>query len=207
MQRDFLMCPFFCRNSKVLQGKYKSITLYQVKDMKTFSRNNENKYDAITMLDVLEHIQDQKKTLSYMKTMLKPNGILIITVPQKYILSFLDTGNWKFIFPTLHKYFITLIKGKKHFYNYFQNPNNPLFGDIEKTKMWHEHFSVKSLTELLNNSGFLVLELDGSGFFTRLINIIIYFLPPIIRGPLKKLDKLDNKTFQSANLYCYAKSK
>lgn len=39
-----------------------------------------NKFDVITMLDVLEHTDD-KKTLAEIQRILKPKGILIITVP------------------------------------------------------------------------------------------------------------------------------
>ena len=38
-------------------------------------------YDAVTMLDVLEHMPDDAKSLRSARELLKPNGILLCTVP------------------------------------------------------------------------------------------------------------------------------
>lgn len=42
-------------------------------------------FDVVTMLDVLEHVDD-KKALSEVKRILRPNGILILTVPAYKLL-------------------------------------------------------------------------------------------------------------------------
>lgn len=39
------------------------------------------RFDVITMLDVLEHVPDEVATLRHLKTLLKPNGQLLLTVP------------------------------------------------------------------------------------------------------------------------------
>ena len=39
------------------------------------------KFDIITILDVIEHIQDDKSVLKEIWRLLKPNGIVIVTVP------------------------------------------------------------------------------------------------------------------------------
>lgn len=41
----------------------------------------EKSFDAILMLDVLEHIEDEYKVMAEIKRVLKPNGIVIIFVP------------------------------------------------------------------------------------------------------------------------------
>lgn len=47
-----------------------------------------NTYDAVLALDVLEHIQDDTKTMNIANELLKPNGLFIITVPaHKYLWS------------------------------------------------------------------------------------------------------------------------
>lgn len=38
-------------------------------------------FDAVTALDVLEHIQDDKKALAEWKRVLRPGGVLLLTVP------------------------------------------------------------------------------------------------------------------------------
>jgi ubiquinone/menaquinone biosynthesis C-methylase UbiE len=52
-----------------------------------------NKFDAILVLDVLEHIKDPGKALLEMKRVLKPRGKILITSPaMKYIWSRHDVG-------------------------------------------------------------------------------------------------------------------
>ncbi|HBG26852.1 MAG: hypothetical protein A2Y10_07700 [Planctomycetes bacterium GWF2_41_51] len=42
---------------------------------------NDNSADCVTLLDVLEHVEDEKKVLSEVFRILKPGGLLICTVP------------------------------------------------------------------------------------------------------------------------------
>ena len=184
--------------------KISDVTLLQIPNIEEYAISNINKFDSITILDVLEHIYDQKHILNNLYKMLKPKGTLIVTVPGKHLFSFFDMGNLKFVLPSLHKIFINIFKGKSYYFEQYGNPNNPLFGDVEKLKMWHQHFSLKEITQLLLESGFKVIDYDGSGFFTRPISVIIYFLPSFLNKPLKKLNNLDCKIFNKANLYLYA---
>ena len=61
----------FLRNSKV-----KALNL-SIEDYE----NDPNKFDLILLADVIEHIEDDKKTLNKLFDKLKPSGILIIFVP------------------------------------------------------------------------------------------------------------------------------
>jgi len=42
------------------------------------------KYDFVTMIDVIEHIEDDLKALQNVRNMLKENGILILSTPNKH---------------------------------------------------------------------------------------------------------------------------
>ena len=159
-------------------------------------------FDYISILDVIEHIYDQRQILKEINRILKTDGVLIITVPQKHLFSFLDLGNYKFIFPNIHRMFYTLNHSKKDYEKkYLHNPDG-LIGDIEIEKSWHQHFSKKELKELLNECGFSVLSFDGSGFFTRVFNILrlvgLNFIIP------RKVIDFDYKKFHSTNLFCAA---
>ncbi|MCL6477966.1 MAG: class I SAM-dependent methyltransferase [Peptococcaceae bacterium] len=46
----------------------------------------ENSFDLIVMLDVLEHIEDDGEAIRYLVEYLKPNGYLLITVPAHSFL-------------------------------------------------------------------------------------------------------------------------
>ena len=64
-------------------------------------------------------------------------------------------GNWKFIFPKLREWYITCTKGKAHFKsNYSESPDG-LYGDVEKEKFWHQHFSKTEHKRLTEQCGFL----------------------------------------------------
>ncbi|MCD6542909.1 MAG: class I SAM-dependent methyltransferase, partial [Flavobacteriaceae bacterium] len=45
-------------------------------------KDNNKKYDVITMWHVLEHIPNLEEYISYLKQLLKPNGTLVIAVPN-----------------------------------------------------------------------------------------------------------------------------
>jgi 2-polyprenyl-3-methyl-5-hydroxy-6-metoxy-1,4-benzoquinol methylase len=125
----------------------------------------EGSFDVVTMFEVLEHVHDQKYVLSEIHRVLKDGGLFILSVPQKHIFSFLDWGNWKYLFPKLHKYWYT----KKHsaseyHYRYVDNPNG-LIGDVDKEKAWHQHFEMNELSDLLTSNGFEIKDLDGFGVF------------------------------------------
>lgn len=42
-----------------------------------------NRFSCITLLDVIEHFDDPKEPLNHIKTLLKPNGLLVLKVPSK----------------------------------------------------------------------------------------------------------------------------
>lgn len=44
----------------------------------------DNMFDAVLMIEVLEHIYDDKKAINEVYRVLKPNGKLIVTAPNKF---------------------------------------------------------------------------------------------------------------------------
>lgn len=160
-------------------------------------------FDCVTMLDVIEHIFDQHKVLHEIFRVLKPDGLLIVTTPKKNIFSFLDAGNFKFMFPRLHKYFYIYIYGQEIYnHRYLNNPNG-LIGDIEKEKKWHQHFSENELRNLLSQNGLRTEIFDGSNLFQR-----VFILLDLLRLgrfiPISWHNK-DAQIFQSSNLFCVAR--
>lgn len=159
-------------------------------------------FDFVSMLDVIEHIYNQDDSLRNINKVLKMNGTLLITVPKKHIFSFLDLGNYKFIFPTLHKLFYILKYSKKDYeYRYINNPSG-LIGDVEKEKAWHQHFNEKELSLLLERNGFKVDVFDGSCLFQRVFILMdMIKLGFLIPGNIRHIDC---KMYESSNLFCKA---
>jgi ubiquinone/menaquinone biosynthesis C-methylase UbiE len=163
-------------------------------------------FDSITILDVLEHVYEQTELLTELNRLLKNKGRLIVTVPGRHLFSFLDMGNLKFRFPRLHRWYYCHKHSQEEYeYRYISNPDG-LIGDISAKKGWHEHFSRAKLQNLLTEAGFDVIDFDGTGFFGRVIGNVGHFLKWLkgVHRVLGKLQHLDNRLFESTNLFCMA---
>jgi len=162
-------------------------------------------FDSVSMLGVIEHIADQKRILKELARVLKPNGVFVASVPKKHVFSFLDMGNFKFVFPRIHRFFYTSKFSEDDYHKRYVECANGLFGDIEVDKMWHEHFSVGELEALLGQADFRLAEIDGTGLFTRPLTMIQYFAPRFLRRSLSRLMKKDAKRFESNDLVVTAR--
>ena len=167
----------------------------------------DGEFTSITILDVIEHIDKQFALLGELNRVLNDGGTLVVTVPGQHLFSFLDIGNLKFRFPRLHRWYYCRKHSKAEYeYRYVSNPDG-LVGDISIHKRWHEHFSRIKLKKLLDSCGFTVIEFDGTGLFSRVINNVSFlfggFKP--LQYLAKKLEVLDAKLFESANLFCIAR--
>src|SRR5690606_10729068 len=131
-------------------------------------------------------------------------GHLLVAVPGKHLFSFLDLGNFKFVFPTFHKWAYTRFKSPEEYRRRYVECANGLFGDIEVAKMWHEHFSVAELSLLLEKCGFQVIRHDGTGFFRRVIYVGMVMMPSPLRRVGKWFVDLDSKYFSQAELVVLA---
>jgi ubiquinone/menaquinone biosynthesis C-methylase UbiE len=94
----------------------------------------DNFFNCITLIGVLEHIHRQDLILLELNRILKPGGILLVSVPGKHFFSFLDFGNWKFALPRMHKFYIQIRFGKIYYHERYVECKNGLFGDIEVEK-------------------------------------------------------------------------
>lgn len=162
-----------------------------------------NIFDFVSILDVIEHIHKQDKVLLELNRVLKIGGTLVITTPKKNLFSFLDLGNYKFVFPKIHRiFYVFSYSNEEYEYRYIKNPSG-LIGDVEKEKAWHQHFSEIEMEDLLTKNGFEIEEFDGSCLFQRVFSLFsiikLGFLIP------KSIRQSDCKIFHSSNLFCKAK--
>ena len=164
-------------------------------------------FTSVSCLDVIEHVDKQGALLEELNRVLRDGGTLVITVPGRHLFSFLDTGNLKFRFPKLHRwYYCRRHSVTEYECRYVSNPDG-LIGDVCAEKGWHEHFSRAGLGKLLESSGFTVIEFDGTGLFARVIKNIGFLLGRVrpVKSFLGRIEALDAKLFESANLFCVAK--
>lgn len=194
-------------NRKIIASNYSTMPSNVVLEnvsQKTPLPHYDSFFDTISILDVIEHIHDQESILKELNRVLKNDGILIVTVPKKHAFSFLDTGNFKFYFPQIYRwYYVKKYSLKAYKERYIDCPNG-LFGDIEKKKMWHQHFSCKEMENLLLKCGFKILVFDGSGFLCRVLWIVDFLVPRFLKRFTPILTKMDARLFSSVNLFCVA---
>jgi SAM-dependent methyltransferase len=62
----------------------------------------DNSVDNLFMFNILEHMTDVNRTMSYLKAILKESGTVIIEVPLSGIVSNLFGKNWRFFMPDEH---------------------------------------------------------------------------------------------------------
>ena len=161
-------------------------------------------FSSITLMDVLEHVDEQEALLDELYRVLQDDGTLIVTVPGRHALSFLDMGNLKFRFPRMHRWYYSA-RHSLQAYNqrYAWNPDG-LIGDVSAAKRWHEHFSSLALQKLLDRSRFAVTEFDGTGLLTRVLKVVdllaVHFGP--LRDGVRRIMAWDARRFESANLFC-----
>lgn len=163
----------------------------------------EEYFDVIVIFEVLEHIADQERTLRELSRVLKTGGILILSVPRRHSLSFLDMANWKFVFPRLHELYYRISHSKEEYIKRYKESPHGLVGDIEQEKLWHQHFRDEEMIALLDRSGFEVKKMDGSGFFRLLMTDIgtIFHISWLFT---QRLRDWDSYRFSSAQLIASA---
>lgn len=158
-------------------------------------------FDSASIIGVLEHVADQDYILKELHGCLKNGGKLLVAVPGKHLFSFLDMGNWKFVFPGLHKLFFERKMGVEAYrLAYLENPDG-LIGDVEKEKGWHQHFSKLQLRVLLEKNGFEFIDSGGAGFFMRILRNLRFFSPKFLKHYIDWLVEADERIFSSAEIW------
>lgn len=176
------------------------VTLLSVSaDQSLASVVGDHQFESVSLLDVLEHVHDQQKLLRELRSVLVPDGRLVVTVPKQHVFSILDVGNLKFRAPRIHRRLYLLRHSREEYnYRYVDNPHG-LVGDVERAKSWHQHFSVGDLTRELSKAGFMVVDVDGAGFLHRPWKLLRR-----LGLPLDRLIDWDMRHFSSCHLFVTA---
>lgn len=155
----------FPKNIKLIKGDLMQIPI------------RKNTFIKAIMTEVLEHVEDDKKTLAEVYRILKPNGILVLTVPNYYFPFLWDPINW-----ILQNLFGTHIGGIGFF-----------------AGIWARHkrlYKKENLQKLIKNTGFKIEKIEELTtcclpFNHYLVNIVARLLcdpklPSNIKNPLNK---------------------
>jgi len=157
-------------------------------------------FDIIILQDVIEHLQISQRFIDELKSMLKDNGIIYLSTPNRYsIFNIIADPHWGipliclFNREQINKYFLKYFRKS----DYNRNDIAELYSLVKIIKMFSKDFSLKIQTKFSVN--FL---LDGgkgivwSKFHLQLIKFINYFgLSHIVRKIANDRIGLVNKFF------------
>jgi SAM-dependent methyltransferase len=113
-------------------------------------------FDLITCLEVIEHVADERQTFGELARVLRPGGTLILTTPHKGWLTWVDPGNAKFVFPSLHALAHRLTGNRKYEAQFGANRREQLgmISDISANQEhpWHRHYKYEEIRRLAGDS-------------------------------------------------------
>jgi len=148
-------------------------------------------FDCVCMLDVLEHVPDERLALDEIARIIKPGGRLVLSVPHAGPMAWLDPGNLKFRFPRIHRAFYRYVRRDRQGYKRrFEDAANGLFGDFSpREQMWHRHYSEQDLSALLNPK-FVGIDVQRFGLFPPIWNLLMTSYSSVRRRPSLMLNGL-----------------
>jgi SAM-dependent methyltransferase len=161
-------------------------------------------FDSITMLDVLEHTRDERSTLSEVHRVLRPGGLLVLTVPARHVFSFLDPDNAKLRLPRLHRAVYAARFGREVYRQRFEDSSDGLRGDMAWDRSEHTNYRPEDLLGMLSQAGFQPQTRDGANLFWRFLQVPALLAPARARALFDAPLRIDGSLFKAANLFLTA---
>ena len=161
-------------------------------------------FDSASLLDVLEHCPDEDALLAQVRRVLRPGGVLVVTVPARHAFSWLDPDNVKFRFPRVHEVVYSRRFGRDVYRERFVDTADGLFGDIAVGRTEHTNYRPAWLLDRLDRHGFAVTRRSGANLFWRLFHGPALLARGRVRAGLERAIWLDGALFSSANLFLTA---
>ncbi|HYY79110.1 MAG TPA: methyltransferase domain-containing protein [Actinomycetes bacterium] len=162
-------------------------------------------FDSASLLDVLEHAEDEDALLAEVHRVLAPGGLLVVTVPARHALSFLDPDNAKFRAPRLHRLVYSARFGADTYRRRFVDLSDGLRGDCSAGRGEHTNYRPAELVARLRAAGFQVVERGGANLLWRLFQVPGLLAGPRLRALLDRAILADGRRFASANLFLVAR--
>lgn len=113
----------------------------------------EDTFDTVILMEVLEHVADERRVLTEIARVLRPGGKLLLTTPHRGLLTFLDPGNVKFLAPGLHRFIHRVMLRQPDFYDKnfgaSRRRDQGMIADFTVDQIpWHRHYNVQQIRNL-----------------------------------------------------------
>ncbi len=177
------------------------LSLVRVEDRLPFA---DGAFDSVSMLDVLEHTRDDHAALAEVRRVLRPGGLLVLTVPARHVFSVLDPDNAKFRFPRLHRAVYSARFGRTTYERRFCDDSDGLRGDMAWERNWHTNYEPAALLSLVEEVGLVPRSRDGANLFWRFFQVPALLAPAAARKLFDAPLRADGRVFRRANLFLTA---
>ncbi len=161
-------------------------------------------FASVSMLDVLEHTWDEQSALLEVRRVLRPGGTLVITVPRRHALSFLDPDEAKLRHPRLHRAVYQARFGHDRYVRRFVDLSDGMRGDLPVERQDHHNYRDEELVRVVTEAGFSVYELDAANLWWRAFDVPRLLLPERFGRLTDKPLAWDGRVFHQANLFLAA---
>ena len=166
---------------------------------------SDGSFSSVSLLDVLEHCPDEDDLLSEVRRVLRPGGVLVLTVPARHLFSWLDPDNIKFRFPRLHRMVYSRRFGADVYRERFIEIEDGLFGDLSLGRNEHINYLPEWLADRLRAHQFEITRESGANLFWRWFHGPSLLMSGRARAVLERAIWLDGMMFKSANLFVTAR--
>jgi len=153
---------------------------------------SEDFFDAITLWDVIEHLPNPQRTLNEIKRILKPEGILVIRVPNGNSLDFKIFG----------KYWAGL-DAPRHYYVFTRETLRRLLNEVGFEINSHQKDIGSYLNFVLSLEFWLTDKNVNSNIRSKLLNVMRHFSLRLILFPIMLIK---DYLFQGTSLTIIAKA-
>ncbi|MDQ6698064.1 MAG: methyltransferase domain-containing protein [Actinomycetota bacterium] len=161
-------------------------------------------FGSASVLDALEHVPDERRLLSELHRVLRPDAVLLVTVPRRHLLSTLDPDNAKFRTPRLHRAVYRRRFGEAVYHERFVDQSDGLVGDMSLGRHEHTNYRQAELVASLTAAGFTPIEVDGANRWWRVFHPPALLGGPRLRAWCERRILNDGLRHHDANLFCAA---
>jgi len=135
-------------------------------------------FRCVTLTDVLEHVEDEQRTLNEIYRVLRRDGVLIITTPHRGLFSFMDTTNYAWRLRTKWPKLFAWLFRMKHGREFKLEPGYATE---------HRHYRLEDFERMLNLSRFhrhyKIKAVHRGGCFIEPIAQNLFEVLSVLLGP------------------------
>jgi SAM-dependent methyltransferase len=146
--------------------------------------------DRIFLLDVLEHMGPSTRpvALAEMRRVLKPDGLIVVTVPYRGLLHWTDVENVRMNFPRLHRAVFSLVRGRA-FYDERYGDNRLV--NFSSDAVEHHHYQEAELVDVLASAGFAAADRRFFGVLSVVPWALIMLVEAVRRKAVRRVPALE----------------